>query len=81
MTGKIAIGKFGNGYRGNKVRWAAAFGFVGIILYMDPGDYYKDKSVGPYPDSLWLPASGVQRGTTLNGDGDPLTPNYPSTGL
>ncbi|XP_063877913.1 glutamate carboxypeptidase 2-like [Scylla paramamosain] len=32
-----------------------------------------------YPNSWWLPGSGMQRGTTFMGDGDPLTPGWPST--
>jgi hypothetical protein len=31
-----------------------------------------------YPNSFWLPGTGVQRGTLSLSDGDPLTPNWPS---
>ena len=35
---------------------------------------------GPvYPEGPWRPASGVQRGSVFLGEGDPLTPGYPST--
>ncbi len=31
-----------------------------------------------YPESFWLPGTGVQRGSLALADGDPLTPNWPS---
>jgi hypothetical protein len=31
-----------------------------------------------YPNSFWLPETGMQRGSLLIVDGDPQTPNYPS---
>ena len=31
-----------------------------------------------YPNSFWLPPTGMQRGSLLIFDGDPQTPNYPS---
>ena len=60
---------------------AASFGAIGLILYSDPADYSLNSNVDVYPDSWWLPGTGVQRGTLYTGtDGDPLTPGYPSTG-
>lgn len=32
-----------------------------------------------YPNTIWMPEHGVQRGTIMNGDGDPLTPVLPAT--
>ncbi len=58
-------------------------GCVGLILYSDPKDYAAGTGLGHYPDTWWLPGSGVQRGTIKAvglSDGDPLTPGYPSTG-
>ena len=52
----------------------------GIILYTDPKDYSDPAAMDVYPDSWWLPGEGVQRGTVLNFDGDPLTQGYPATG-
>jgi N-acetylated-alpha-linked acidic dipeptidase len=46
---------------------------------MDPADYAQDPDHKVFPETWWLPGSGTQRGTTLEGDSDPLTPNYPST--
>ena len=64
-----------------KVRLAAEAGAAAVILYMDPLDYGPPSGVNPFPDTWWLPDSGLQRGTVLTGGaGDPLTPGYPSTG-
>lgn len=64
-----------------EVQIAASFGAVGLILYSDPADYSINSSETVYPDSWWLPGTGVQRGTVYTGTkGDPLTPGYPSTG-
>lgn len=57
-------------------------GAVGIILFSDPEDVALE-GVAPedvYPNTRWLPGSGMQRGTTYVGSGDPLTPGWPSTG-
>ena len=59
---------------------AADHGAIGIILYSDPADYAIDVNDPVYPDSWWLPGTGVQSGTVKVGKGDPLTPGYPSTG-
>ena len=54
-------------------------GAIGCILYTDPADY-SIEGVNPYPESWWLPETGVQRGTVFPYEGDPLTPGYPSIG-
>lgn len=64
-----------------QVRLAASYGAIGIVLYSDPADYSLEPNDPVYPDSWWLPGTGVQRGTVYSKlDGDPLTPGYPSTG-
>jgi len=58
-------------------------GCVGMIFYTDPSDYAVDGANTVYPDSWWLPGTGVQRGTVKKSDGglgDPLTPMYPAIG-
>ena len=58
-------------------------GCIGMILYTDPNDYAPDGVTNVYPDSWWMPGTGVQRGTikeSHDGVGDPLTPYYPSVG-
>jgi len=59
------------------------FGCIGMILYTDPSDYAHGGLSDVYPDSWWMPGTGVQRGNVKkshSGIGDPLTPYYPSIG-
>ena len=61
-----------------QVRKAESCGAAGAILYNDPADsapYGTDKV---YPEYVWLPKTGVQRGSIFKGRGDPLTPGLPS---
>lgn len=60
-----------------QVENAERFGASGIILYSDPSDF-NINITEPYPDSWWLPPTGIQRGS-IAGDGDYQTPLYPST--
>ncbi len=61
---------------------AEEYGCLGLILYSDPQDYSMDGVTEFYPDSEFLPETGVQRGTVKDagGIGDQLTPGYPATG-
>jgi len=64
-----------------QVAFAQQFGAAGIILYSDPADYavgVNSTYEATFPNSWWLPPSGVQRGSTFIGNGDPLTPGYPA---
>ena len=51
-----------------------------MILFSDPADVAvegtEDENV--YPNTIFLPGTGVQRGSTYIGDGDPLSPHWPS---
>ncbi|XP_041470140.1 N-acetylated-alpha-linked acidic dipeptidase 2-like [Lytechinus variegatus] len=77
LTGKIAIARYGKLYRGDKAKFAAQFGAAGLILYSDPKDYAVE-GAETYPDGLYLPGTGTQRGSCLDGNGDPLTQSYPA---
>lgn len=80
VTGTIGIARYGRIFRGDKVSIAARHGIAGLILYSDPADYSLDPDSPTFPDSWWLPGTGVQRGSVHAGiNGDPLTPFYPST--
>ncbi|XP_055880856.1 putative N-acetylated-alpha-linked acidic dipeptidase [Biomphalaria glabrata] len=83
VDGRIVIVKYGKLFRGDKVDIAASYGAIGIIIYSDPYDYtgFKEGDYRVYPDTWWLPSTGVQRGTVFTGDGDPLTPGYPANNL
>ncbi|XP_042204189.1 putative N-acetylated-alpha-linked acidic dipeptidase [Homarus americanus] len=80
VKGRLVIAKFGQGFRGDKVQNAERFNASGIIIYTDPSDYHPDLEQGgaAYPNSFWLPESGIQRGSIVWHDGDPTTPLYPA---
>jgi hypothetical protein len=79
LKGCIAIVRYGKIYRGDKLQNAEDFGAIGVVLYSDPKDYNREDDVSKtYPNSWWLPPSGIQRGA-VSPDGDPDTPIYPST--
>ena len=78
VHGKIAIARYGGSFRGIKAREAEAHGAIGLLLYSDPKD--DGFVVGPvYPEGPMRNPQEVQRGSIYNGDGDPTTPNWPST--
>jgi N-acetylated-alpha-linked acidic dipeptidase len=80
VEGKIAIARYGKGYRGIKAKLAEEHKAAGLILYSDPAD--DGYAVGDtYPDGPWRPMSGIQRGSILYTQfypGDPLTPGVPA---
>ncbi|CAK9301359.1 unnamed protein product [Gordionus sp. m RMFG-2023] len=77
LQGKIAIARYGMNFRGSKVKHAETFNLSGIILYSDPRDS-APHSGNVFPNSWWMPDSGVQRGTVYDMNGDPLTIGYPA---
>lgn len=80
LSGKILIARYGKIYRGDKVYNAQKAGAAGIILFTDPADTAIDGWNRVYPETWWMPPSGVQRGSVIHTMvGDPLTPGYPST--
>ena len=78
VKGKIAIARYGRSYRGIKAREAEKHGAAGLLIYSDPADDgYTRGDV--YPAGPMRPSNGIQRGSVMNPNGDPSTPNYPST--
>ena len=53
-------------------------GCVGVVIYSDPADYAPKDGPPVFPNGTSLPPSGVQRGSLLRTDGDPLTPGSPA---
>ena len=49
-----------------------------MIIFSDPQQVARDTDK-IYPTGWWLPGDGMQRGTAMMDDGDPLTPGWPST--
>jgi N-acetylated-alpha-linked acidic dipeptidase len=81
VKGKVVIVRYGQIWRGLKVKLAAEHGAVGALIYSDPADdgYGTDD---PYPKGPSRPDEGVQRGSVLDipvRSGDPLTPNVGAT--
>jgi N-acetylated-alpha-linked acidic dipeptidase len=81
VKGKIAIARYGQGWRGLKPKLAQEHGAIACIIYSDPqGDGYARGDV--YPKGGWRPADGVQRGSVADMPvypGDPLTPGVGAT--
>jgi N-acetylated-alpha-linked acidic dipeptidase len=81
VKGKIVIVRYGQIWRGLKVKEAAEHGAIGCLIYSDPAD--DGYALGDtYPAGAWRPDEGVQRGSVLDipiRSGDPLTPNIGAT--
>ena len=77
---KIVLVRYGEIFRGLKVRNAQKRGAKGILIYSDPGDDgYARGDV--YPEGPFRSGSSLQRGSVQFlslGPGDPSTPNGPS---
>ena len=81
VKGRIAVMRYGGGWRGLKLKLAQDHGAVGAILYSDPRDdgYGADLV---YPDGPARPPTGIQRGSVediTTYPGDPLTPGVGAT--
>ncbi len=77
VRGKVAIARYGRSFRGIKAREAERHGAVALLMYSDPADDgYVRGDV--YPEGPYRNARGVQRGSVMNGAGDPTTPGYAS---
>ncbi|XP_063296910.1 aminopeptidase NAALADL1-like [Pelobates fuscus] len=80
LNGTIAIVRYGGIGRVNKAINAEKFGVIGVIIYTDPKDINDGKSDprDSYPNSWYMPPSGVERGSFKENFGDQLTPYYPA---
>ncbi|HWY27344.1 MAG TPA: M28 family metallopeptidase, partial [Candidatus Angelobacter sp.] len=81
VEGKIAIARYGHGYRGIKTKLAEEHKAIGLVIFSDPQDdgYMAGD---PFPRGPWRPMSGIQRGSVLYTEiypGDPLTPGTGAT--
>ncbi|MFN2420972.1 MAG: M28 family peptidase, partial [Gemmatimonadota bacterium] len=78
VAGKIVLARYGRSYRGVKARLAGEHGAAALVLYSDPlDDGYVQGDL--YPVGPFRPWDGIQRGSVLDGIGDPATPAGPST--
>ena len=80
FKGKIAISRYGKIFRGNRLKICQDAGAIGVIMFSDPADVtFNSTSPGDvYPNSIFLPESGMQRGHARLTKGDPLSPTWPS---
>ena len=86
VTGSVCIVRYGEVYRGDKVKFATQYNCSALIIYSDPFDFANvsihswnpSSKLDVYPKTWWLPPSGFQRGDILVRNGDPLTPDYPA---
>jgi len=81
VKGKIAIARYGKGWRGLKPKLAQDHGAIGCVIYSDPHeDGYDLDDV--YPTGAARPPQGFQRGSVADMPifpGDPLTPGVGAT--
>ena len=61
-----------------KAMLAEQNGCLGMVIYSDPQDYGPKKGYPAYPEGWSLPVTGLQRGSVMIPNGDPLTPLRPS---
>uniref|UniRef100_A0A8C8YJL4 Aminopeptidase NAALADL1 n=1 Tax=Prolemur simus TaxID=1328070 RepID=A0A8C8YJL4_PROSS len=80
LEGTIALTRYGGIGRGAKAVNAAKYGVAGVLVYTDPGDINDGLSLPneTFPNSWYLPPSGVERGSYYEYFGDPLTPYLPA---
>ena len=76
VKGKIALARYGGGWRGLKPKLAQEHGAIGTLIYSDPADdgYATNDT---YPKGGSRPPHAVQRGSVADMTtypGDPLTP-------
>ena len=80
VKGKIAMARYGGGWRGLKPKLAQEHGAIGTLIYSDPAnDGYATAET--YPNGGGRPDTGVQRGSVADMTtfpGDPSTPGYGS---
>jgi N-acetylated-alpha-linked acidic dipeptidase len=79
VKGRIVVARYGRSFRGIKAREAEKHGAVALLIYSDPQDDGFVRG-DVYPNGPMRNRNGVQRGSVMNGAGDPATPGYASTG-
>ncbi|EEC16606.1 glutamate carboxypeptidase, putative, partial [Ixodes scapularis] len=77
INGAVCLTRYGNGYRGQKVRNCAARGGVGALLFLDPEQVAREGLDNVFPNSTWMPDTAMQRGSLMS-VGDPMTPGVPA---
>ncbi|KAM0863520.1 hypothetical protein ACQ4PT_044537 [Festuca glaucescens] len=81
VAGKVVLARYGDIHCEDMVRNARGAGAAAALIYTDAKDFGGPGAKGKrkwFPNSRWLPPSGVQVGTLYYGNGDPTTPMWPS---
>ncbi|KAI9056503.1 Zn-dependent exopeptidase [Trametes sanguinea] len=84
FTGKIVLARYGENFRGLKIKRAEELGAVGVLIYSDPRDdgaVTVANGYEPYPAGPARNPTSVQRGSVQYLSlypGDPTTPGVPA---
>ena len=72
--------RYGKIFRGNRIENCEKAGAIGVIMYSDPEEIARQgvNASNVYPNTFFLPESGIQRGSTISDPGDILSPGWPS---
>ena len=72
--------RYGEIFRGNRIENCEKAGAIGVIMYSDPEEIARQgvNASNVYPNTFFLPESGIQRGSTISDPGDILSPGWPS---
>ncbi|KAL5222281.1 hypothetical protein ABZP36_026994 [Zizania latifolia] len=76
---KLALARYGMIHCEDIVRNARVAGATAAVVYTDPLQYGGAPGEGWFPNSRWLPPTGVQIGSLFRGEGDPTTPMWASS--
>ncbi|CAD6341850.1 unnamed protein product [Miscanthus lutarioriparius] len=80
VAGKVTFARYGRIHCEDIAHNArAAAGAAAAVVYTDPLEYGGAPGERWFPDSRWLPPSGVQVGSLFRGVGDPTTPMWASS--
>uniref|UniRef100_A0A0E0JIH0 Transferrin receptor-like dimerisation domain-containing protein n=1 Tax=Oryza punctata TaxID=4537 RepID=A0A0E0JIH0_ORYPU len=79
VAGKVAVARYGRIHCEDIVHNARVAGAAAAVVYTDPLQYGGAPGEAWFPDSRWLPPTGVQVGSLFRGVGDPTTPLWASS--
>ncbi|CAD6229883.1 unnamed protein product [Miscanthus lutarioriparius] len=79
VAGKVTLARYGRIHCEDIAHNARAAGAAAAVVYTDPLEYGGAPGERWFPDSRWLPPSGVQVGSLFRGVGDPTTPMWASS--
>jgi len=79
VAGKVALARYGRIHCEDIAHNARSAGAAAAVVYTDPLEYGGAPGERWFPDSRWLPPSGVQVGSLFRGVGDPTTPMWASS--